>query len=141
MNPKAKTILIVLLVLIVPAALVYGGYKLYISKKNSEDKKSEDRPYDADENNPTNTTSGKANESFPLKYNASVSTSLVKSLQERLNTRLTGLLEPVVPYVNGSPVKELKVDGYYGEKTAAVVKYLFPSTDGKTVTENMYNNI
>lgn len=140
MNTKVKTILIVLLVLIIPAALVYGGYKLYMSKKNSEDKKP-DGESDADRNCWTPITSVNANECFPLKYNTSVSTSLVKSLQERLNTRLTGLLEPVVPYVNGSPVKELKVDGYYGEKTAAVVKYLFPSTDGKTVTENMYNNI
>ncbi len=78
---------------------------------------------------------------FPLKKNASVKRDIVKQLQELLNEKISTLMPPCVPYAaDGTPITALKVDGYYGDKTAAVVKYYF-NNDGNEVTEAMFNEL
>lgn len=78
---------------------------------------------------------------FPLKKNASVKRDIVKQLQELLNEKISALVPPCVPYAaDGTPITALKVDGYYGDKTAAVVKYYF-NNDGNEVTEAMFNEL
>ncbi len=78
---------------------------------------------------------------FPLKKNASVKRDIVKQLQELLNEKISALIPPCVPYAaDGTPITALKVDGYYGDKTAAVVKYYF-NNDGNEVTEAMFNEL
>lgn len=78
---------------------------------------------------------------FPLKKNASVKRDIVKQLQKLLNEKISALVRPCVPYAaDGTPITALKVDGYYGDKTAAVVKYYF-NNDGNEVTEAMFNDL
>lgn len=78
---------------------------------------------------------------FPLKKNASVKRDIVKQLQKLLNEKISALVLPCVPYAaDGTPITALKVDGYYGDKTAAVVKYYF-NNDGNEVTEAMFNDL
>ncbi len=87
--------------------------------------------------NKTTTTTSE----FPLKKNASVKRDIVKQLQELLNEKISALVPPLVPYAaDGTPITTLKVDGYYGDKTAAVVKYYF-NNDGNEVTEAMFNEL
>lgn len=65
----------------------------------------------------------------------------MKQLQELLNEKISALVPPCVPYAaDGTPITALKVDGYYGDKTAAVVKYYF-NNDGNEVTEAMFNEL
>ena len=147
MKQKTKTILIVLLVILVPVAGGIG-YWLYTKKKNQES----DQEHPADEsagtvtpgtsNTTTTTKEDKTtNSQFPLTFNEHVKSALVKECQEIINDQIADCIPPSCPYYNGQQIKSLVVDGYYGKKTAAAVKYLFPATDGKSITESMYNQL
>lgn len=85
-------------------------------------------------------TTTSSNDSFPLSYDAGHKSALVMDLQEKLNVRICGLLAPVCPYDEaGNQIKELKVDGYFGKKTLAVVKFVF--NGATSVTETMYKQL
>ena len=45
----------------------------------------------------------------------------------------------MMPTYNGKYITKLDEDGYYGPRTAAVVKYITPGSDGKTITRAMYD--
>lgn len=144
MNDKLKTALIVLIIILIPVA-GYIGYRYYTKKK------SKDEPLDptdsnvADEDSPGPGTSVSGlvsgNTNFPLKMNSSVKSNLVKLAQQGLNAKIKGIQPPSCPYYNSKAITSLEADGYYGPRTAAVVKYLYPDTDGKTITEEMYNEL
>ena len=84
------------------------------------------------------TTNGNSSSDFPLKYNLFLQTDKNKELQVKLNNKLVASLEPNFPKDNsGVYIKSLKEDGYFGDKTLAVVKYF---CDGQEeVTEEMFN--
>ena len=77
---------------------------------------------------------------FPLKHNPHVKIDLVKSLQAKLNAKLEACIEPNFPKdANGQYIKSLDEDGYFGDNTLAVVKFVF---NGKEeVTQLMYNSL
>ena len=146
MNESLKTFLIVLAVILIPGGTIVGGYFAY--KHFKKEKSNEDNTGDENaDNTPVTGSSSTQNDNtypnteFPLKKNPNKKSDLVKKLQEKLNDRITGLVPPAVPYYNNTPITELKEDGYYGDKTAAVVKYIFPKTTGDEVTEEMYNQL
>ncbi len=148
MKQSTKTILIVLLLILVPVAGGIG-YWLYTKKKNQES----DQEHPADESagtvtpgasstsNVTKKEDKTTNSQFPLTFNEHVKSALVKDCQEIINDQIADCIPPSCPYYNGQQIKSLVVDGYYGKKTAAAVKYLFPATDGKSITESMYNQL
>lgn len=147
MKQSTKTILIVLLLILVPVAGGIG-YWLYTKKKNQES----DQEHPADESagtvtpgaSSTTTTTKEdktTNSQFPLTFNEHVKSALVKECQEIINDQIADCIPPSCPYYNGQQIKSLVVDGYYGKKTAAAVKYLFPASDGKSITESMYNQL
>lgn len=130
---------ITLWVLLVVVAAVVVLLVVKKRKSNAENENAEDA-----NSNSSNASSNKAvakSSDFPLKKNASVKSETVKQLQELLNEKIGGLVAPVVPYdADGNPITQLKVDGYYGDKTAAVVKYIF-NNDGNEVTEEQFNEL
>ena len=147
MKQSTKTILIVLLLILVPVAGGIG-YWLYTKKKNQES----DQEHPADESagtvtpgaSSTTTTTKEdktTNSQFPLTFNEHVKSELVKECQDIINDQIANCIPPSCPYYNGQQIKSLVVDGYYGKKTAAAIKYLFPATDGKSITESMYNQL
>ena len=75
---------------------------------------------------------------FPLKYNLFLKSTKVTELQVKLNNKLNASVEPNFPKdESGVYIKSLKEDGYFGDKTLAVVKYF---CDGQEeVTEEMFN--
>lgn len=77
---------------------------------------------------------------FPLKHNPHVKIDLVKSLQAKLNGKLEACIEPNFPKdASGKYIKSLDEDGYFGDNTLAVVKFVF---NGKEqVTQTMYNSL
>lgn len=77
---------------------------------------------------------------FPLKHNPHVKIDLVKSLQAKLNSKLEQCVEPNFPKdASGKYIKSLDEDGYFGDNTLAVVKFVF---NGKEqVTQTMYNSL
>lgn len=82
----------------------------------------------------TNNTSSE----FPLKYNSHVSYDKVRELQVKLNAKLETCMEPNFPKdSSGVYIKSLKEDGYFGDKTLAVVKYFCNGQE--EVTEEMFN--
>lgn len=107
-------------------AIVVLVIYLVIKKKKSE--------VNTDETN----TSGNVFSDFPLKYNLFLHSDKVTELQVKLNNKLVASLEPNFPKDNsGVYIKSLKEDGYFGDKTLAVVKYF---CDGQEeVTEEMFN--
>lgn len=146
MTTNSKTALITILILLIPVGLGIGGC-LYIRKKKSS---SESGGSKADESADNTTTSGTItgktttyhpNSKFPLKKNAAVKSDLVKQLQELLNERIEGLQEPSVPYYNNKAIHKLDEDGFYGDKTAAVVRYVFNDQTGSIVTEEMFKQL
>ena len=85
------------------------------------------------------TSSDKTSSSyFPLKYNLLLKSNKVTELQAKLNSKLEASVEPNYPKdSSGVYIKSLKEDGYFGDKTLAVVKYF---CDGQEeVTEEMFN--
>lgn len=84
------------------------------------------------------TSNGNSSSDFPLKYNLFLQLDKVKELQVKLNNKLVASIEPNFPKDNsGVYIKSLKEDGYFGDKTLAVVKYF---CDGQEeVTEEMFN--
>lgn len=87
------------------------------------------------------------NQQYPLVYNPHVKSLLVEQLQRNLNNRLevdskTYLLPSVHQFPtrsDGTRIESLKVDGYFGPETLAVVKYFW---NGKEeVSEAMANSI
>ncbi len=83
-------------------------------------------------------SNGNSSSDFPLKYNLFLQLDKVKELQVKLNNKLVASIEPNFPKDNsGVYIKSLKEDGYFGDKTLAVVKYF---CDGQEeVTEEMFN--
>ena len=135
---KFKTTLIILLCILVPVGV---GAILFAKKKS---KKSEDAaPDNADDSAVpgTATTSMSEEVVFPLVYSTSKKNNKVMECQQLLNAEIKNCVLPAAPQYNGQQITALKVDGYYGPKTAAVVKYLWPDTDGKTITQAMYNEL
>lgn len=100
---------------------------IYLMMKKKEETK-------ADET----TTNGNSSSDFPLKYNLFWQSDKIKELQVKLNNKLVASVEPNFPKDNsGVYIKSLKEDGYFGDKTLAVVKYF---CDGQEeVTEEMFN--
>lgn len=151
MTTNCKTALITLLILLIPVGLGVGGY-IYIKKKKDS---SEDGGSKANESADNTTASGTTssdnikgktttahpNSTFPLRKNAAVKSDKVKELQELLNERIVGLQAPNVPYYDNKAILELKEDGYYGDKTAAVVRFVFNDPTGSIVTEDMFNEL
>lgn len=147
MNKGLKTFLIVLVILLVPVAGGIGYW--YYSRKKSE----ADPSTPADENAgagtaPTSTgnvtttpSNSKKNNQFPLVKNASVKSDLVKECQTVINEQIKDCIPPIAPVYNGKNFNKLTVDGYYGPRTAAAVKFLFPETDGNKITEAMYDKL
>ncbi len=84
------------------------------------------------------TSNRNSSSDFPLKYNLFLQLDKVKELQVKLNNKLVASIEPNFPKDNsGVYIKSLKEDGYFGDKTLAVVKYF---CDGQEeVTEEMFN--
>ncbi len=83
-------------------------------------------------------TSSAASSDFPLKYNLFLRSDKIAELQAKLNNKLNASVEPNFPKdSSGVYIKSLKEDGYFGDKTLAVVKYF---CDGQEeVTEKMFN--
>lgn len=138
MKNSTKTTLIVIAILLIPIGL--GAY-LFLRKKNTTD------PTDTPDESGVSVAGSDSsqisilpNQSFPLRKNSSVKSNLVKGLQELLNERIKGLVPPAVPYYAGQQIKSLTTDGYYGDKTAAVVKYVF-CNDGNSVTQEQYDSL
>ena len=145
MNSRTKTILIVLAIILVPVAGGIG-YWLYSRKKSEEDTPAPAAEPASAGTTPvsagTSTTTPKNNNAqFPVIFNESTKSALVKECQEVINEQIKDCIAPMCPTYDGKQIKSLTVDGYYGKKTAAAVKYLFPATDGKTITESMYNQL
>lgn len=143
MNNNSKTILIVILILLIPVGLGIGGYFLY--KKVSKTNPNPDDNTANENGDKSSIPSGSGysenpNSHFPLVKNSHVKSDLVKELQELLNERIGGLQAPMVPYYKGAVIQSLSTDGYYGDKTAAVVKFIF-GNDGKSVTEQEFNSL
>lgn len=138
-----KIWLIALLVILLPSS----GIALYLFTKKKKD--SEEEKLNADTNNNVQEATQESNTpqtdttnlTFPLVKNKSAKTELVKQLQRYLNEEIEGLKLPNVPRYNNRQIKQLTVDGIYGDRTAAVVKYVFPGKDGNTVTEDMYQQL
>ena len=142
MNPKLRTLFIVLLIVIVPAGAITGGYFIYKKRKSNNANNSPDESVEqAGATTNTKSASTPDNNDFPLKRNPLKKSDLVKRLQEMLNNRIADLKPPAVPYYGSKPITELVEDGYYGDRTAAVVKFLFPKTDGKEVTKEMFDSL
>ena len=150
MNSKTKTILLVIIIFLLPILCGTGLFIWYKKKKSTDESnvvsdESEDTSISSSTSsattNKTTNSNKETNNSFPLKRNASVKSEKVKELQKLLNERIVGLTVPSVPYYNGKPITSLKEDGYYGDKTAAVVKYVFNSTNGDIVSEEMFNEL
>lgn len=145
MSKSLKTFLIVIAIILVPVAGGLG-YR-YFTRKKSESNEEDPADNAGTATSPTSTTTSTTTKpkydatKFPLKLNASVKSDLVKDCQELLNEQIEGCIPPVCPYYSGNQIKSLVCDGYYGNKTAAVVKFVFPETDGKTITEDMYNSL
>ena len=148
MNKQLKTLLIVIAIILVPVAGGIGYW--YLTRKKSEDGSQNSAGESADKNT-TPTTAGTSaakpadttatNNSFPLTLNPSVKSDLVKQCQELLNDKISGAIPPMAPIADGKYITSLVEDGYYGNKTAAAVKYEFPDTDGKTITQTMFNKL
>ncbi len=90
----------------------------------------------------TNTNSGKGgttqNSDFPLKRSSAWS-GRVAILQEKLNRKLTFMPGPYYPLdKNNKPIKQLVVDGLFGDRTERVVKFVFGTYD---VSEEQYNSL
>lgn len=90
----------------------------------------------------TNTNSGKGgtvqNSDFPLKRSSAWS-GRVAILQEKLNRKLAFMTGPYYPLdKNNKPIKELVVDGLFGDRTERVVKFVFGTYD---VSEEQYNSL
>lgn len=84
------------------------------------------------------TSNGNSSSDFPLKYNLFLQSDTIKELQVRLNNKLVASVEPNFPKdKNGVYIKSLKEDGYFGDKTQAVVKYFCNGQE--EVTEEMFN--
>ncbi len=150
MNNGLKTFLIVLAIILVPATAGLGYW--YLTRKKSEqdpESKAGDSaipgtaPTSTGTNTPGSTTQSTTgvNTAFPLKLNASVKTNLVKEIQNVINDNIKNAIPPMAPVYDGEYFTSLVVDGYYGKKTAAAVKFLFPETDGKTFTESQYDKL
>ena len=105
-------------------------------------KKNETENSPTDENNGAPATNTKTtNTAYPLRKAPSVKSELVKELQQLLNERLADLKPPTVPYYNNSPLIRLAEDGYYGDRTAAVIAWFFPDSDGSTLTGQMFEEL
>ncbi len=91
-----------------------------------------------DTNTDETANSGNTSSDFPLKYNLFLQSDKVKELQVKLNNKLVASVEPNYPKDNsGVYIKSLKEDGYFGDKTLAVVKYFCEGQE--EVTEEMFN--
>ena len=144
MNSKLKTALIVLAIMLIPVAGYFTLRALTRKKQEdgsllSADDSADNGASSASQGGQNGLVSNNAN--FPLKMNASVKSDLVKQAQQGLNAKIKGIQPPTCPYYNGKAITELEIDGYYGPKTAAVVKFLYPDTDGNSITEEMYNEL
>ena len=145
-----KTLLIILLILLVPVTI---GVVIYTRSKKQT--KSDDADPDAADQNTASasaTASGKEdkmtpvtdystlglNSTYPLKENALVKSELVKTCQELLNKKIKDCVAPICPLYKGRQITQLDTDGYYGPRTAAVVAFLYPDTDGKKITYDMF---
>lgn len=136
-----KTWIIALLVILLPSTVI----ALYLlNKKKKDNKEQNDETEDkSQENNTENIYKDidTTNLTFPLVKDDSVRTELVKQLQRYLNKEIEGLKLPNVPRYHGQQIRQLTVDGIYGDRTAAVVKYVFPNSNGLSVTQDMYDDL
>lgn len=145
-----KTLLIVLLIFLVPVTV---GVVIYTRSKKKT--KPDDTDPDATNQNAASasaTASGKEdkinpitdyntfgfNSTYPLKENALVKSELVKTCQELMNRKIKECVAPICPLYKGRQITQLDTDGYYGPRTAAVVAFLYPDTDGKKITYDMF---
>ena len=86
------------------------------------------------------TTIGESSSEFPLRYSLFTKSTKVVELQAKLNKKLEKCVEPNYPKDNsGVYIKSLKEDGYFGDKTLAVVKYFCDGNE--EVTEEMFNTL
>lgn len=139
MKSSKTTLIIVLLVLFAATA----GIIIYIrkkGKKNGTNTTSLQEEESTDEN-PFAPVATPMEDSFPLTFNESLKSDTVKECQKLLNFKLQDTVPPYCPYAGNEPVLSLKEDGYFGKQTAAVVKWLYPLTDGKIITLDMYNEL
>ena len=135
---KTKTIICISLVLVTVLVIAV----VFIRKKAKETTENSDREEEKKAEDAINALESEGNnQSFPLVYNPHVKTELVKKLQSKLNDRLANWTAPLLKCYreDGTEIKSLKVDGYFGKETLAVVKYVW---QGKTqVTEDMFNSL
>lgn len=140
MKKKISLIIIITVLLIVLMVATF----FYLIKKRQEEEQTQLSDVEQVLEQITqkgSTTKTYTNTSFPLGYNPKVRTDLVKQLQANLNRQISGnvnLTTCTAP--DGTIIKQLKEDGYFGDLTLAVVHYVF-GKENDEVTEQMFNMI